>query len=293
MNRDGDGDGQSDFRIPEGRDEGRQPFREVVDGNGQGCEEAHAQEPGAALGLLPHEDLRPVVPLIGIGIIHLLNAVELMGVLTAGDEPVNEGDEKHPPEEGKGGHPGPLHRPQLPAKAMPGLEEDLHHGDIDHHPGRKAQADGKEAGIALPCEKSQGAADPGAEAGKKGEPEGIEKIIHLRCSYPDLSDVDAQKLLHHNPHHKGEEGHREADPGHLPEALPEGQVLSHGDIVGEKEDDPHHHQEHHSQSLEIHVRREEEIGEDQEGHSHQIHDPGIQGGLQGVGMPLRPGGKVL
>ena len=59
--------------------------------------------------------------------------------------------------------------------------------------------------------------------------------------------VHTQELLGQNAHHEGEDGHADADEGHLHKAGAKGLVLCHGGVVGKAGDDAHHDEQHADQ----------------------------------------------
>ena len=89
-----------------------------------------------------------------------------MRVLLRGNQPVYHGNGQHAAEKGRRGGPASDCLPKLGDKRLLRLRKYFYKGNINHYARRKAQTDGEESLVGMPCHKSDAAADACAQAGQ-------------------------------------------------------------------------------------------------------------------------------
>ena len=103
--------------------------------------------------------------------------------------------------------------------------------------------------------------------------------------------VNTQKLLCQNTHHKGEYGNAKADQCHFPEAGEEGHILRHGSVISKGGDNGYHHKEHTKKRGDKHLRREEDKGQNEKYYGNKVGAACIGTGFQRVPSSLAFGGE--
>ncbi|OGS25299.1 MAG: hypothetical protein A3J70_10095 [Elusimicrobia bacterium RIFCSPHIGHO2_02_FULL_61_10] len=180
MHSDGHRYGYAKLRVVESGQEGGQALGQIVYADGQGGEQAHAHQLAVVemlvraghagrgvlvqLGLGRHMRLR-VVQGRFLGL-----AVDLVRVLSGGDEVVYDADEQDAAEESAGVHPVPHGVAVSRHQRGRALVEDLYEGNVEHDPGREAGGDREKTVIRLLRRESDKAAYARGQAGEEGKP---------------------------------------------------------------------------------------------------------------------------
>ena len=137
-------------------------FREIVNRDGQGGENAHADQSGLPVGSSEGE---------------VFNAVRFVGILVGRNQSVDQGHEAHPAEKRQRRRPSAARSAQVRRKARLPLGEDIDEGHVDHHSGGKAEGHGQETGIRSPGDEGQSAADAGRQSGDDRESKGERRVL--------------------------------------------------------------------------------------------------------------------
>ena len=155
-----------DRRILEGRQERREPLREVVNRDRDGQRRPRAPEPrGCRYRRLLSErgDLQ--------------GGSHLVRVLVPGNEPVDGEDQECAEEEGAHGQPRPLPRPARRPERVLRLREDLDERDPEHDAAREAGRHGEEPQVRPLREERDRAPEPGRQPAAIVSPNAIPTLL--------------------------------------------------------------------------------------------------------------------